>query len=126
MRYGLFICQILFFTFIFGLTVSAAVHFPLLVSEEEYLIEPLLDRSDTARILAGNNIHDLLRKSELALFDDFAVFYNIDRNIVVNKAENIKVKIIDRAGDFNNILSSHLVGRRVLYDRDGAIKLTKL
>ena len=36
MRYGLFICQILFFTFIFGLTVSAAVHFPLLVSEEEY------------------------------------------------------------------------------------------
>ena len=126
MRYGLFICQILFFTFIFGLTVSAAVHFPLLVCEEEYLIEPLLYRSDKAWILAGNNIYDLLRKSELALFDDLTVLNNIDRNIVVNKAENIKVKIIDRAGDLDNILSPHLVGRRVLYDRDGAIKLTEL
>ena len=126
MRYGLFICQILFFTFIFGLTVSAAVHFPLLVSEEENLVKTLLDRSDAAGILAGDNIHDLLRKRELALFDDFAVLNDIDRNIVINKAEDIKVKIIDRAGDLDDILASHLVGRRVLYDRDGAIKLTKL
>ena len=34
---------LLFFTFVLGLTVSAAIHFSLLISEEEYLIETLFD-----------------------------------------------------------------------------------
>ncbi len=40
---GFLLCHLLFFTFVLGLTVSAAIHFSLLISEEEYLIEPLLD-----------------------------------------------------------------------------------
>ena len=58
---------------IFFFTVLAAVDLTLLVGKEEYLIKSLLDRSDTARVLAGDDIHELLRKIQLLLCDDRSV-----------------------------------------------------
>ena len=76
---------------VFLLAVFAAVDFPLLVGQKEDLVKLLLDGGDTARILAGYDIGYLAGQMQLALFYDFVILDDIDRDIVVDKAENIQM-----------------------------------
>ena len=68
----------------------------LLVGKEEYLIESLLDRGDTARVFAGDDIHELFRKIQLLLCDDRSVLDDIDRDAVVDEAKHVQIQLVDR------------------------------
>lgn len=89
---------------IFFFTVLAAVDLTLLVGKEEYLIESLLDRGDTARVFAGDDIHELLRKIQLLLCRRSFRLDDIDRDAVVNEAKHVQIQLVDRALDLDNVL----------------------
>ena len=111
---------------IFFFTVLAAVDLTLLVGKEEYLIESLLDRGDTARVFAGDDIHELLRKIQLLLCDDRSVLDDIDRDAVVYEAKHVQIQLVDRALDLDDVLFPHLVAVCIFDDRHAAVHLVEL
>ena len=104
----------------------AAVDLTLLVGKEEYLIESLLDRGDTARVFAGDDIHELLRKIQILLCDDRSVLDDIDRDAVVYAAKHVQIQLVDRAFDLDDVLFPHLVAVRIFDDRHAAVHLVEL
>ena len=106
--------------------VLAAVDLVLLVREHEDLVEALLDRGDAARVLAGDDVDDLLRELKAPLFDDLAVLDHVDRDIVVDEAEHVEIEIVDRALDLDDILAAHFFGAGVLDDSDRAVELAEI
>ena len=105
------------------LAVLAAVSLRLFVRQNKDVMQSLLNGSDAARIVAFDDVHNLFRELQRPLFDDFFVFNDIDRNIVVDKAEHIEVEVVDRTLDFDDIFSAHFIGLRIFDDRDGAVQL---
>ena len=80
------------FTFT-GLTVGTSVDPVLPVCQLENMIQAVLHRSNTSWILAANDIDDLLRKSQVFLLHDLAVFYVADSDVGVNLTQDIQVQI---------------------------------
>lgn len=76
---------------VFFLAVSAAVDFVRLIGQEENLVKLLLDRGDTTGIFAGNDILDKLWQMQDFFLDDLIVLDDIDSNVMVDKAQNVKV-----------------------------------
>ena len=54
--------------------------------------ELLLNGSDTARILATNNILNHFGKYQFLLGNNFAAFNNVYGNIVIDKCQNIQIQ----------------------------------
>ena len=71
---------------VFFLTVFAAVDFLFLIGQEEDLVKLLLDGSDTARILAGDDVLDLLGKVQFLFLIDLVVLDDVDCDIVIDEA----------------------------------------
>ena len=74
---------------IFLLAVFTAVDFVFFIGENEDVGEFLFDGGDTSRILALDNVFDLFWEGQFFFIDQFSVFDDIDRDIVVNKSEYI-------------------------------------
>lgn len=74
---------------IFFFTVFAAVNFFCLIGEKEDLVEFLLNGSDAAWVLAPDDILYLFWHVKLLFLYDLGILDDIDRNVVVNKSENI-------------------------------------
>ena len=80
----------LFITFaaIFLFTVFASVNFFFRVGKDKYLIQTLLDGSDAARVLAFDNICDLLWKFQDPFLNDLLVFDDVDGDVVIDETED--------------------------------------
>jgi hypothetical protein len=114
------------FAAIFLFAVFTSVNFFLRVGKDKYLIQTLLDGSDAARVLAFDNICDLLWKLQDSFFNDLLVFDDIDSDVVIDETENVQVKVFDWAFYFDDVLDTHFVALGILDDGNGAVKLIKL
>ena len=107
------------------LTVQATISLGLLIGQTEDVRQFLLDRGDTARVFAGDDIHELLRKIQLLLCDDRSVLDDIDRDAVVYEAENVEINVLDRSLDLDDVLATHLVASCILDDCNLTVELVK-
>ena len=82
---GLFIA----FTAIFLLTILTSVNFLLRVSEDEYVIQALLDGSDAAWVLAFDDVCDLFWKFQDPFLNDLLVFDDVDGDVVIDETEDV-------------------------------------
>ena len=76
---------------VFFLAVSAAVDFVRLIGQEENLVKLLLDRGNTTRIFTGDDILDAFWQMQDFFLDNLIILDDIDSNVMVDKAENVKV-----------------------------------
>ena len=74
---------------VFFFTILAAVDFLFLIGQEEDLVEFLLDGSDAAWVFAPDDILYLFWHVKLLFLYDLGILDDIDRDVVVNKSENI-------------------------------------
>ena len=111
---------------VFLFAVFAAVDLLLLISENEDMIQSLLDGGDAAGIFAVDDVFDLLWKRKLLFGDDLAVFDDVYGDVVVDDGKHVEIKGIDVAFHLQDILFSHLIASGVLDDGDGAVQLIKL
>ena len=111
---------------VFFLAVSAAVNLIFRICQEEVLLQFLLDGSDAARILAVNDVDQMMRQLQLFLLDNFTVFDDVHRDVVIDVAKHIQIDFIDRAFYLNDVFSAHLAAARVLDDRHAAVHFIQL
>ena len=80
------------------LAVPAAVHrlVVAVLGENKDLVEPLLYGSDAAGILAADDISDLLRKLQMLFLDNLPVLYDVNRDVVIDEAQDLQVEEIHR------------------------------
>ena len=114
------------FATIFLFAVFTSVNFFLRVGKDKYLIQTLLDGSDAARVLAFDNICDLLWKLQDSFFNDILVLDDVDGDVVIDETENVQVKVFDRAFYLDDVLDTHFVALGILDDGNGAVKFIKL
>ena len=118
---GLFIA----FTAIFLLTILTSVNFLLRVSEDEYVIQALLDGSDAAWVLAFDDVCDLFWKFQDPFLNDLLVFDDVDGDVVIDETEDVQVEVLDRAFYFDDVLDAHLVALCIFDDGNGAVKFVE-
>lgn len=75
-----------FLFFLLFFTVLAPVNFFFRVGENKYLVQFLFYGSDASGIFAFYDIDNLFWQMEFFLFHDVVIFYDINRDIVVNKS----------------------------------------
>ena len=119
--YGLF-----FPSAVFLFAVFAPVDLILLIGEYEYVIQALLDGCDAARVFAADHIADLFGQFQIFLFNDLLIFNNVDRDIVIDESEDVKIHEINGAFDLDDIFFAHLVALCVLDDRHTAVQFVKV
>ena len=107
--------MILFFT------VFAAIDFFLWVGEDEYMIQPLFNGCDTSRILAADDVGNLLWKMQAFLGYNLRIFDEIDGDVVVNKAQGVKVNKINGTFNLHDVLLAHLVASGILNNGNAAV-----
>ena len=112
-----------FLSVIFFFAVFAPVHFIFRIGQDEDMIQLLFDGSDTAWILAFDHIFDLFRKRQRLFVDDFFIFNDIDRNVVIDESEDIQVDDVDRTFDFDDVLLAVFSAPCVLNHRNGTIQI---
>ena len=111
---------------VFLFAVFASVNLIFLICENKDLVQSLLDGCDASRVFAVDHIADLFGKLQLFLFDDLLILNNIDRDIVINESEDIKIHEIDGAFDLDNVFSSHFAALCIFDDRNTAVQLVKV
>ena len=118
---GLFIA----FTAIFLLTILTSVNFLLRVSEDEYVIQALLDGSDAAWVLTFDDVCDLFWKFQDPFLNDLLVFDDVDGDVVIDETEDVQVEVLDRAFYLDDVLDTHFVALGILDDGNGAVKFVE-
>ena len=112
--------MILFFT------VFAAIDFFLWVGEDEYMIQPLFNGCDTSRILAADDVGNLLWKMQAFLGYNLRIFDEIDGDVVVNKAQHIKIQGIGIAFHLQDILCTHFAAAGIADDGYRVVRLIQM
>lgn len=108
------------------ITVPAAVDLVLLIRQVEDLVKPLLDRGDTSRILAVDDIDQLFGKLQLLLLDDLAIFDDVDGDGMVDEAKRVKIQHLKRSFHFDDIFFAHLLRMGMHDHSDLAVQTVKL
>src|SRR5699024_6407043 len=88
--------------------VHAPVDFLLRVSQDEYMVQLLLDRGDAPGILAPDDIFYLLGKMERLFLDNLLVLDDVDGDVVINEPQDVQVHKVDGTLDLHDILLPHL------------------
>ena len=86
------------------------------------MIQTLLDGSDAARILTFNNVCDLFRKFQFSFFNDLFIFNDVDGDVVIDKAEDIQIKVFNRTLYFDDIFDTHFVALCIFDDGNGTVQ----
>jgi hypothetical protein len=98
--------------------VFAAVDSAVVICQDEHLIQSLFDGCDASRITAVNDVADLFGKLEVQFVHDLSVFNDIHSDIRVDKANGVKIQLIHRALNFDNVLFAHFVALGIFDDGD--------
>ena len=117
----------LFVTFssVFLFAVFTSVNFILRIGKDKYLIQTLLNGSNAARIFALDDVCDLFWKFQDSFFNNLLVFDDVDGDVVIDEAEDVQIKILDRAFYFNDVLDAHLVALCIFDDGNSTVKFIK-
>lgn len=107
-------------------TVFTAVYLILLISEDKYLVKPLLNGCDASRVPALDHVPYLFGKSERFFGDDLAVLDDVHSDIVVDEAEDIQVHKIYGTFDLHDIFLPHFTAFCIFYDSDTAVQFVKV
>ena len=107
-------------------TVLAAVGLLLLIGEDEDLIEPLLDRCDTAVVVVFDPVPDLAGESERFFGEDLSVLDDVYGDIVVNEPVDIQVHKIYGTLDLHDVVLSHFTALCVFDDGNTAVQFVKV
>lgn len=116
---------IFFGLFKFFLAVDASVGLFLRICQGEDLSEFLLDGSDTARILALDDIDDLFRVGKILFLGNLAAADHIDRDLLADKTEHIKINR-NIGLNLDDVLLAHLAACGIFDDGHLAIQLIQL
>ena len=119
--FALFASSVIFFFAVF-----TAVNFFFRICKYEDMIQSLLDRSDAARILAFDHVHNLLRQLQLFLCNDLFVLDDIYGNIMIDKTKDIQIQILDGAFNLDDILLSHFLAAGIFDDSNRTVQLIQL
>ena len=111
---------------VFLFAVFAAVDLLLPISENEDMIQSLLDGSDTSRVLAADHVLDLLGESELLLRYDLFIFNDVDRDVVIDESKDIQIHEIDRALNLHDVLLAHFAALGILDDGNAAVQFVEM
>jgi hypothetical protein len=85
----------------------------------------LLNGCDAPGVLALNHIGDLFRQFQSLFLHDLVILNNIDRDVVVNVAQNLQVDAVKRAFDLYDVLAAHFAASGVFYDGYLAFQLVQ-
>ena len=107
------------------IAILAAIYSSLRICQAEPLRNSSLDRSDAARVLAFDNICDLLWKFQDPFLNDLLVFDDVDGDVVIDETEDVQVEVLDRAFYFDDVLDAHLVALCIFDDGNGAVKFVE-
>ena len=111
---------------IFFFAVFTAVGLSFRIGQDKHVVQSLLDRGDTARIFAADNIFDLFRKVKLPFFYNFLILDDIDGNVVVDKCQHIQIHKINGTLYFHNILFTHFIAFCILDNGYAAVQLIQI
>ena len=111
---------------VFLFAVFASVDLILLIRQHEYMIQSLLDRCDTSRILAADHVADFFWEFQLFLLNDLFIFNDVDRDVVIDESEDVQIHEIDRTLDLDDILFAHFIALCVFDDRNAAVQLIEV
>ena len=111
------------FSSVFFFAVLAAVNLFFFICQEEYMIQPLLNGSNTSGVFAFDHIGDLFWKIQLFFVNNLFVLDDIDSDIVVNKAKAIQIQLFDRTFNFDDILNTHFVAAGVFDNGNCTVKM---
>ena len=81
--------DLFFLSFVFLFTVFAAIDSFIRISQYKYVIQFLLDGSDTARIFTFYHVGDLFWQGQASFFYDLIIFDDVDGDIVIDKTKYI-------------------------------------
>ena len=101
--------------------VLAAVNRILLVGQYEDRRQTLLNRGDATRIVAMNNILNFDRKCKLTLLNDVSILDDINRDVMIDEAQDIEIDGTNGTFDLQDIFSAHLVGLNVHDDSNRVV-----
>ena len=111
---------------VFLFAVFASVDLILLIRQHEYMIQPLLDRCDTSRILAADHVADFFWEFQLFLLNDLFIFNDVDRDVVIDESEDVQIHEVDGAFDLDNIFFTHFIAFCVLDNGNTAVQFVKM
>ena len=101
--------------------VLAAVNRILLVGQHEDRRQTLLNRGNATRIAAMNNILNFDRKCKLTLLNDVSILDDINRDVMIDEAQDIEIDGTNGTFDLQDIFSAHLVGLNVHDDSNRVV-----
>ena len=111
---------------VFLFAVFAAIDLFFGIRQDENLIELLFYGSDTAGILAFDDVYDLFWWFQLSFFDDLFIFDDVDRDVMIDESYNVQIECIDGAFHLDDVFFAHLVAFGVFDDRDLVVCLVEL
>lgn len=89
------------------------------------MVKLLLNRSNTARVFTFDHIYYLLWQFQFFFIYDFGILDDIYGNVVIDKAENIKVNITKRTFYFDDVLFAHFIAAGVFDDGNGTVQFVQ-
>ena len=81
----------------------------------------MFDGSNTSRILAADHIADLFRQMQSLFLNNLLIFDDVDCNIVINEAKDIKIHKGYRAFDLHNVFFTHFTASCILNNSNTAV-----
>ena len=113
------------FLAVFFFAVQTAVGLAFFVGQKEDMRQPLFNGGDAAGIFAVEHIGDPLGETQGFLFNDFTIPNDIDGNVVIDKAQDVEIDLIQASLDFDNVLSPHFIAAGVFDDGNFRVHLVK-
>ena len=83
----------------------------------------LFDGSDTAGIFTFDDVMDFPGKYQFLFVYDFAVFDDIDGNVMVDKGQDIQIQCVDITFHFQDIFFAHFIASGILDDGNCTVQL---
>lgn len=95
------------------------------VCQYKNVVKLLLYLRDAAGVFALDDVGDGVWEAERLFLDYLAVLDYVYRDVVVDKAENVKIDKVKSAVDFYYVLFAHFVAAGVFYYGNAAVKLSE-
>ena len=83
--------------------------------------QSLLDGSDASGVAAFDDVFDLFGKYQFFFLYNFAIFDDIDGDVVIDECQDIQIQHIDVTFYFQNVLFAHFSAASVFDDSNGAV-----
>ena len=108
------------------LAVFATVRFVFCIRQQEDMIQLLLNGGDTSGILTLDDIHHLLWQMKFLFLYDSVTLYDIYRDVVIDKSQNIQIQGINGAFHLDDVFFPHFIATGIFDNGYRAVQLIQL